>query len=249
MPASWLIWPKPAATLSRTKRARRFPDDVFAQVDGAIRGLRRAWNSRRARMRREALGTDPDAPLAVIVQAMALGLGANAGAGFADLRDAASGRRRLSGRYLADAQGEDAILGLRTPMLLTCAERDEMEMSGPAVEDVAPDIIGALRDAGERLEAAVGDAVSLEFTREAGALRILDVRRARRSARAAVEIAVDLASRDVISRRDALMRGRSVALGRTTSSGDRSGCAARYCGAGVAGLARCGHRRAGVLAR
>ncbi|MEM6662963.1 MAG: PEP-utilizing enzyme, partial [Pseudomonadota bacterium] len=183
-----------------------FPDDAMAQVAGAVAALPRIWNSRRARLRRQALGGDPDAPLALIIQVMALGLGPRGGAGFADLRDEATGRRALSGRYLPDAQGDDALMGLRTPMVLTTAERDAMGLSGAALEDREPDAIAALRAAADVLENAIGDAVSLEFTIEDGAPKILEVKRARRSARAAIRIAVDLAEAGAITRHAALMR-------------------------------------------
>ncbi|MFK7944619.1 MAG: pyruvate, phosphate dikinase [Paracoccaceae bacterium] len=184
-----------------------FPDDPHAQLNGAIAALDAAWNSRTARLRREALGADPDAPLPVIVQAMVLGLGvAPSGAGFADLRSESTGEIHMSGRYLTDAQGEDAMMGLRTPMVLTDAEKGARGLTGPSLEATAPSIITELAKAGAALETAVGDAVSLEFTIEAGKLWVLEVKRAKRSARAAVQIAVDLAEAGAITREEALMR-------------------------------------------
>ena len=183
-----------------------FPQDPHAQLDDAITGLHTAWSSRRARLRRAAMGADPEAGLAIIVQAMAMGLGQEAGAGFADLRDEATGSARLTGRYLDDAQGEDAILGMRTPTVLTRAERDALGLSHPALEECAPGVVDTLEKAGRTLERAIGDAVSLEFTRTGETVSFLEIKRARRSARAAVQIAVDLADEGAISREDALMR-------------------------------------------
>ena len=183
-----------------------FPDDPLTQLQSAITGLQAAWSSRRARLRRLALGVDEKMPLAIIVQQMVLGLGTNAGAGFADLRDEASGEPHLSGRYLDDAQGEDALMGLRTPMVLTAEERHKMGLQHLSLQESAPNIVAALVQAGSVLEKAIGDAVSVEFTRNEAELWVLEVRRARRSAKAAVRIAVDLATEGAISRSQALMR-------------------------------------------
>ena len=183
-----------------------FPDDARAQLDGALLALPRLWNARRAAARRAAIGAG-DAPLGTVVQVMALGLGPGpSGAGVAQLRDEATGEPRLSGRYLAQAQGEEALMGLRTPQVLTTDERRALALHEPALEETAPDAIPALREAGRRLEAAIGDAVALEFTVAQGLVQILEVKRARRSARAAVRIAVDLAEAGAIDRETALMR-------------------------------------------
>ncbi len=183
-----------------------FPDDARAQLDGALAALPRLWASRRAAARRAAMGA-AEAPLGTIVQAMALGLGPGpSGAGVAQLRDETTGAPRLTGRYLAQAQGEDALMGLRTPQVLTTEERHELGLHEPALEETAPHAVPALRDAGRKLEQAIGDAVALEFTVAEGQVHILEVKRAKRGARAAVRIAVDLAEAGAIDRETALMR-------------------------------------------
>jgi len=91
-------------------------------------------------------------------------------------------------------------------MVLTSKERRERGLRASALEELAPDVIPALREAGAKLEAAIGDAVSLEFTVESGRVKILEVKRAKRTARAAVRIAVDLAEGGIIERDAALMR-------------------------------------------
>ena len=183
-----------------------FPQDAHAQLTGAVSALCAAWNSRRARMRRQALGADPDSPLSLIVEAMVLGLGPNSGAGVADMRDQDSGAWSLTGRFLPHAQGEDVLMGMRTPMVLTNAEREAMGLHGQSLEEVAPQTVAALAEAGARLEAYLGDAVSLEFTVCDGALSVLEVKTARRSAKAAIRIAVDLAEQGIIDRETAVMR-------------------------------------------
>jgi pyruvate,orthophosphate dikinase len=184
-----------------------FPEDPLTQLKTALAAMGTAWTGPRAQARRLAMGLEGDMPLALIVQVMALGIGpVPSGAGLASLRDEMTGQTGLTGRYLPQAQGEDALMGLRTPHVLTAQERADMGLHEPSLEDDAPDTVAALADAGTRLEAAVGDAVGLEFTLAAGTLNILEVKRAKRSARAAVQIAVDLAESGAISREEALLK-------------------------------------------
>ena len=182
-----------------------FPQCPQAQVHGAVSGLSRTWSSPRSQRRRAALGQDPETPLAVIVQEMVLGLGEGCGAGYARFRDEANGRPSLTGRYLPDAQGEDVLLGLRTPIVLTSDERAALGLRELSLEEAAPAAFAALRKAGDRLESVIGDAVSIEFTRRGDDIYVLDVRRAKRSSRAAVQIAVDLAGTGALERDQALM--------------------------------------------
>ena len=184
-----------------------YPQVPSVQLNRAIAAMQKAWMGRRAKLRRVAMGGEADADLAVIVQVMALGVGqAPSGAGFADLRDEVTGEINLTGRYLPQAQGEDALMGLRTPHVLTSVERKDMGLHIPALQDEAPELIDTLRTAAEKLEHRIGDAVRLDFTVEAGVVRILEVRPAKRSARAAVHIAVSLAEIGALGREDALMR-------------------------------------------
>lgn len=184
-----------------------FPQDAMAQLTGALQALPNAWGGRRAQNRKLALGLSADLPLSLIVQTMALGLGPGlSGAGFAHLRDEGTGERCLTGRYLSQAQGEDALMGLRTPTVLTQAERLTLGLHEQSLEEKLPNAIPDLTEIGAALERLVGDAVSLDFTMNSGRLYILEVKRARRSARAALQIAVDLAQSNVISRDEALLR-------------------------------------------
>jgi len=184
-----------------------FPQDPRDQLLGAVAAMAHGWNSPRARLRRAAKGHDEDAGLSLIVQAMALGLGAAPdGAGVAHSRDEATGEKRLHGRFLAAAQGEEALMGLRTPTVLTVAEREAEGLSEPSLEELCPAAISTLAEAADKLEAGSGESFSFEFTVEAGKAWILEARPARRSARAAVRIAVELAERGAISRQDAILR-------------------------------------------
>jgi pyruvate,orthophosphate dikinase len=184
-----------------------FPHNPRDQLFGAVSAMAASWNSPRARLKRVAQGHGEAAGLSLIVQAMVLGLGpAPSGAGVAHPRDEATGERRLSGRFLASAQGEEALMGLRTPSVLTAAEREAEGLSEPSLEELCPAAVALLARAADRLEVEFGESFSLEFTVAAGETHILEARPARRSARAAVRIAVDLAERGAISRADALMR-------------------------------------------
>ncbi|MGD8310569.1 MAG: pyruvate, phosphate dikinase, partial [Chromatiales bacterium] len=184
-----------------------FPQDPRGQLFGAMSALIASWNSVPARLRRAARGYDEDAGLSLIVQAMVLGLGPPPnGAGVAHPRDEVTGERRLSGRFLVSAQGEEALMGLRTPVLLTRAEREAAGLTEPSLEELCPEAIRQLDEAADRLEATFGETFSLEFTVADGTAHILEAKRARRSARAAVRIAVELAERGVISRDEALLR-------------------------------------------
>ncbi|MEO0822908.1 MAG: putative PEP-binding protein [Pseudomonadota bacterium] len=209
------------------------PDDPRAQLEAARAGLVAAWQSPRAALRREARGGRAEAPLALIVQVMAIGLGPEAGpeagpgagpetsregaaalsgAGLATPRCEETGAPRLAGRFLPAAQGEEALMGLRTPMLLTAEERAGHGLAEPALEEAAPAAFATLRDEARRIEEGLGDAYGIDFTLEAGRLWITELRRARRSARAAVRIAVDLADAGAIGRDDALLRIDPAAL-------------------------------------
>ena len=184
-----------------------FPQDARAQLYGAIGAMAAAWNGPRAKLRRTALGHGEEAGLSLIVQAMVLGLGREpSGAGIAHPRDEATGERRLSGRYLASAQGEEALMGLRTPTVLTIAEREAEGLSEPSLEEICPAAVSVLAEAADKLEVAFGESFSLEFTIAVGETHILEARPARRSARAAIRIVVELAERGAISREEALLR-------------------------------------------
>ncbi len=184
-----------------------FPDDPREQLERALAAAAAAWASPRARILRRARGDDPEAGLGFVVQAMALGLGPGlSGAGVAQLRCEKTGAPGLTGRWLAQAQGEDALMGLRTPAMVSAGARRAAGLRAPALEEEAPGLAADLARAVETAEIALGDAVRLEFTAEDGALAVLDAVPLPRGARAAVRIAVDLAEEGAITRADALLR-------------------------------------------
>ncbi len=182
-----------------------FPQDPAAQLLGVLRAMAKGWNAASTRILREAKGAPADAGLGLIVQNMVIGLGADGGSGFVQMVDEKSGAPRVWGRYLPQSQGQDALMGLRTPHMITKAEREEAGQSAPSLEEIAPDALAQLQRFNET-SAAMGDAFQFEFTIEDGKIHLLDISPAIRSARAAVRIAVNLAEAGVITRNQALLR-------------------------------------------
>lgn len=194
-------------TLTIDETGEAFPENALAQLSGGMEALRRSWDSPTARILRQARGIDPTLGQGMVVQAMALGIGPEpSGAGVASLRSDTTGAVDLNGRFLAQAQGEDALLGLRTPRLLTRAAREAAGLSAPSVEELAPDALEKVSALAELAEQELGDACTVEFTVEGGALWALDAQPQRAGARAAVRVAVDLAEKGAISRGDAVLR-------------------------------------------
>ncbi|MEL6125382.1 MAG: pyruvate, phosphate dikinase [Pseudomonadota bacterium] len=184
-----------------------FPQDPVEQLCAGVDAMVRGWNAPSARMLRTAKGAPEDAGLALILQRMALGIGQGVcGAGVAHLVDDRSGAPGLTGRYLPQAQGQDALMGLRTPHLLTQQAQEAAGQSALALEEMLPDAPRLLEDHWTRTAMALGDCFSFEFTIEDGTLWILDATPTQRAPRAAVRIAVDLAKRGAITREEALLR-------------------------------------------
>lgn len=184
-----------------------FPEDAQEQLSLAIAAMRRAWSAPTAKILRQARGLDPAAAQGLIAQAMVIGLGSGiSGAGVALTRSEDHGAPLFEGRFLAQAQGEDALMGLRTPRLLTESARKAAEQTTPSLEAESPDAVAGLRKLAELAERTLEDACQIEFTLEDGQLYILDAEPLKPTARAAVRIAVDLAETGVISKRAALLR-------------------------------------------
>ncbi|MGQ0846926.1 MAG: PEP/pyruvate-binding domain-containing protein [Sporichthyaceae bacterium] len=171
------------------------PTDPRAQLDGAIRAVFKSWDSRRARTYRDHHGIPHDLGTAVTVQAMVFGnLDSSSGSGVAFSRDPKSGQNELYGEYLPQGQGEEVVAGTRTPVDLA-AEKESWA-------DLRAELIAH----GTTLEAEYRDALDIEFTVESGKLYLLQVRPAKRTASAAVRIAVDLTREGLITAAEAMGR-------------------------------------------
>jgi len=182
-----------------------FPQDATEQLWGAIRAVLKSWMNPRALTFR-ALHNIPEGwGTAVTVQSMVFGnRGEGSATGVVFTRDPASGEDCLYGEFLPNAQGEDIVAGLRTPHPLSKAQAS----SGDAVsmEDAMPVTFQELKDVAKRLENHYREMQDIEFTIEAGKLWLLQTRDGKRSARAAIRIAVSMAEKGLISKTEALRR-------------------------------------------
>jgi pyruvate,orthophosphate dikinase len=177
-----------------------FPQDPAVQLGEVLRSMARAWEGTSARLLREAQGAPADAGLGLVVQRMAQGMGpGQSGAGVIQFVSPASGERQVTGRYMGQAMGRDALRD-EDALYLTRDPR------GPSLEEVAPGLYAELLDAGARCRAALREEMQIEFCVDRGRLAILDAVRSPRSARAGVAVAVGLAQDGVISRQEAVLR-------------------------------------------
>src|SRR5947208_9974739 len=173
-----------------------FPSDPQEQLRLALLAVFNSWNNKRAFDYRNFNKIPHDLGTAVNVQAMVFGnMGDDSGTGVAFTRDVATGAKRMYGEYLMNAQGEDVVAGVRTPVPISELERDQ------------PQIYAQFLDIAQRLEKHYRDVQDLEFTIEKGRLFILQCRSGKRTAAAAVKIAVDLVHEGMISKEEALSRG------------------------------------------
>ncbi|MEM9270034.1 MAG: PEP-utilizing enzyme, partial [Pseudomonadota bacterium] len=183
-----------------------FPQNPEEQLAECLRAMGKDWTAPSAKILRAARGLKEDANLGLIVQDMVFGLGSDSGVGLIQFTDEASGEAAATGRYLPNAQGQDASNGVRTPHLATVAEREGAGQTLPSLEELAPKSLASLHKAAELAAGGLRDAQRLGFTLANGTLYVLDAVPARRSARAAVQIAVDLAQAGHISQAEALLR-------------------------------------------
>ena len=178
-----------------------FPQDTTVQLAEVLRSMARAWEGTTARLLRQAKGAPADAGLGLVVQEMAFGLGqGESGSGVIQLVDSVTGARQITGRYLSQSQGREALRGGSDALYL---ERDPR---GPSLEELAPEAFTALKDYTALMRVKLREEMQVEFTIEDGAVYVLDGVRVARNARAAVAIAVALAEEGIIAREEALMR-------------------------------------------
>lgn len=184
-----------------------FPDDPAVQLAEALRSMARAWEGTSARLLREAKGAPVDAGLGLVVQAMAMGIGAGeCGAGLIQYVDSTTGLPQVTGRYAAQSQRRQTVIDADNAMYLTRDPR------GPSLEAQAPAIFAELNAIGDLCRRQLCEEMLVEFAVEAGTLWILDAVRLPRASQAAVRIAVALASDGIIPREEAVMRIQPTAL-------------------------------------
>ncbi len=186
---------------------RPFPQDVNEQLWGAVGAVFGSWQSDRAKTYRRLNHIPGDWGTAVNVQAMVFGnMGDTSATGVAFTRDPATGERAYYGEYLINAQGEDVVAGIRTPQYLTSAARERAGAKAPSMEETMPDVFGELARVFDLLERHYRDMQDIEFTVERGTLWMLQTRSGKRTAKAALRIAVEMAEEGLISEEEAILR-------------------------------------------
>ncbi|MGD0678590.1 MAG: pyruvate, phosphate dikinase [Polyangiaceae bacterium] len=182
---------------------RPFPSDPHQQLWQAIEAVFDSWNNRRAQVYRQLHSIPDDWGTACNIQAMVYGnLGDASGTGVAFTRNPSTGAKAIYGEWLPHAQGEDVVAGVRTPWPIARGERDGDE----SLEARMPNVYRELERVAARLEQHFRDMQDLEFTVECGILYMLQCRSAKRTARAAVRAAVDMANEGLITTDQAVLR-------------------------------------------
>ena len=182
-----------------------FPDDPHEQLWGAIRAVFDSWNIPRAIAYRKLNDIPHDWGTAVNVQAMVFGnMGEGSATGVAFTRDPATGEKVFYGEWLPNAQGEDVVSGVRTPQPMNVAQKKEDD--GESLEETMPEIYEELDAIRQMLELHYTDTQDLEFTIQAGKLWMLQTRTGKRTAEAAIRIAVEMEAEGLIDRKTAILR-------------------------------------------
>jgi pyruvate,orthophosphate dikinase len=192
---------------------KAFPQDPQAQLWGAIGAVFGSWMNPRAITYRRLHGIPESWGTAVNVQAMVFGnMGETSATGVAFTRNPSTGEKKLYGEFLINAQGEDVVAGIRTPQEITEAARQEAGSDKPSMEAALPQAFAELKRIYAALERHYRDMQDLEFTVEQGKLWMLQTRSGKRTAGAALRIAVELAQEKLISKEEAVTRVDPAAL-------------------------------------
>ena len=195
------------------ERGHPFPQDVTEQLWGAIAAVFDSWDSDRAKVYRRLNDIPGDWGTAVNVQAMVFGnMGDTSATGVAFTRDPATGERAYYGEWLVNAQGEDVVAGIRTPQYLTKVAREAAGAKLPSMEEAMPDAYGELARVFDLLERHYRDMQDIEFTVQQGKLWMLQTRSGKRTAKAALKMAVEMVGEGLISEEEAVLRVDPMAL-------------------------------------
>ena len=195
------------AELVQEATGKPFPQDPHEQLWGAIGAVFKSWMGARAITYRKLNNIPEDWGTAVNVQAMVFGnMGETSATGVAFTRNPATGARELYGEFLVNAQGEDVVAGIRTPQNITEKARIEAHSEAPSLESLMPETFRELKANFDLLESHYRDMQDMEFTIQAGKLWMLQTRTGKRTAKAALKIAVDMAAEGLISKEQAVKR-------------------------------------------
>ena len=203
----WEALAKAFKQIVANELAEPFPEDPEAQLWGAVGAVFQSWQTKRAVTYRrlhdisEAWGT------AVNVQAMVFGnMSDTSATGVAFTRDPSTGEKMFYGEFLVNAQGEDVVAGIRTPQSLTIKGREAQESRLLSMEEAMPEVFSQLLEVQARLEQHYRDMQDIEFTVERGRLWMLQTRSGKRTAKAAIRIAVEMAKENLITEDEAVLR-------------------------------------------
>ena len=191
--------------LEKTKK--NFPQDVYEQLFGAIKAVFLSWESKRAKTYRKFNQIPDDWGTAVNVQSMVFGnMGNDCATGVAFTRDPSTGENKFFGEYLINAQGEDVVAGSRTPRYITKKAKEDAGAKEDSMEEIMPKIFKELKNIFTKLEKHYRDMQDIEFTVENNKLWMLQTRTGKRTAKAAIKIAVDMVKEKLISKKEAILR-------------------------------------------
>ena len=189
------------------RTGKPFPQDPREQLWGAIGAVFGSWMNQRAITYRRLHSIPESWGTAVNVQAMVFGnMGEDCATGVAFTRDPSTGSNYFYGEYLVNAQGEDVVAGIRTPQLLTVQAKQAQKSDAPAMEEVMPEVYGQLAKVRQTLEKHYADMQDIEFTVQRGKLYMLQTRNGKRTAKAALRIAVDMVREGLIDKKQAVER-------------------------------------------
>jgi pyruvate, orthophosphate dikinase len=195
------------------ERGEPFPQDPHEQLWGAIGAVFGSWMNQRANTYRRLHNIPESWGTAVNVQAMVFGnMGDTSATGVAFTRNPSTGEKKLYGEFLINAQGEDVVAGIRTPQEISEAARLEAGSDKPSMEATLPKAYAELKRIYNALERHYRDMQDLEFTVEQGRLWMLQTRSGKRTAKAALRIAVELANEGLITKNEAVLRVDPLAL-------------------------------------
>ena len=227
-----------------------FPQQPRDQLWGAIGAVFSSWMNQRAITYRRLNSIPADWGTAVNVQAMVFGnMGESSATGVAFTRNPSTGANELYGEFLVNAQGEDVVAGIRTPQNINEAARKAANSSRPSLETLMPEIFKQFAATTKSLERHYRDMQDLEFTVERGKLWMLQTRNGKRTAAAALRVAVEMANEGLISREDAITRVEPSALDQLLHPNSRPQGEAGAAGDGPASVAWRGERRDRLLGR
>ena len=203
----WQEISKKFAEMIEREAGKPFPQDPQEQLWGAIGAVCNSWNNQRATTYRRLHDIPDEWGTAVTIQSMVFGnLGDKSATGVAFTRNPSTGEDALYGEYLMNAQGEDVVAGIRTPLYLTKAAREAAQMDDLSLEEELPDVHGELVEIFKRLESHFKDMQDVEFTVQNGRVFILQARAGKRTVEAAIKIAVDMVAEGMIDETEALLR-------------------------------------------